>query len=68
MKKTYITPSMKALKIETSSLLDVSGPGYTGGDDSNDKTLDSKAFNSGIWGSMNSNDNDNYKATNEDEE
>lgn len=54
MKKTYCTPSLKALKIETSYMLAVSGIGQG----PEDQQLDSKAYNSGsgIWGSMSSDD------------
>lgn len=62
MKKTYCTPSLKALKIETSNLLETSpGPG----NGSDNQQLDSKAFSSDIWGSMNSSED---KTTDEDEE
>lgn len=68
MKKTYCTPSLKALKIETSNLLDsspITGPGEGSGNSSDNRFLDSKAFSSDIWGSMNSNED---KTTDEDEE
>lgn len=64
MKKTYCTPSLKALKIETSNLLDgspITGPGSG----NEDQSLGSKAFSNDIWGSMNSSED---KSTDEDEE
>lgn len=55
MKKTYCSPSLKAIEIETSQLIaDSLGQG------SDNQVPTSKAFDtgSGIWGNMTSKDND----------